>query len=58
VVCRHVSLTNKGVPRVNQGCGTLVSYPLFVRRHFVVCRHVSLTNKGVPRVKQGCGTLV
>jgi hypothetical protein len=23
VVCRHVSLTNQGVPRVKKGCGTL-----------------------------------
>jgi hypothetical protein len=35
----------------------IISYPLFVRRHFVVCRHVSLTNQGVPRVKKFCGTL-
>jgi hypothetical protein len=35
----------------------IVSYPLFVRRHFVVCRHVSLTNRCVPRVKKVFGTL-
>jgi hypothetical protein len=30
----------------------IVSYLLFVRRHFVVCRHVSLINQGVLRVKK------